>query len=214
MHNCIFQNNIMIGSTMFLPGSTQNHNVFGAAKAGFVDQAANNYQLAAGSSAINAGVVIAPYTNGFIGSAPDIGALEYGGAALSIGVPTVARSPYAMTPAQNYDAQQGTTITPPGVGSINDGDFLEYSAEALGNGVSTFTANLGVPAANAGGTIELHIDTPTGPLLGILTTTSTGSFTTYASQSINVASPSGIRDLYLVFHGGYGIGNLKWFQFS
>ena len=91
MMNCIFQNNIMIGSTMFLSGSTQNHNIFTTAGAGFTDQADNNYYLAAGSSAIDKGIVIAPYTNGFVGAAPDIGALEYGGAALSIGVPTVAR---------------------------------------------------------------------------------------------------------------------------
>ena len=119
-----------------------------------------------------------------------------------------------MTLAQDYDAQQGTVITPPGVGSIDSGDFLEYNAENFNAGVSTFTINLGVPAANAGRSIELHVDSPTGPLLGVLTTTSTGSFTTYANETINVSNPYGIRDLYLVFQGGYGVANVNWFQFT
>jgi hypothetical protein len=38
----------------------------------------NNYQLEYNSPAVDAGDVIPPYTDGYIGSAPDIGAYEYG----------------------------------------------------------------------------------------------------------------------------------------
>jgi hypothetical protein len=44
----------------------------------FDDPADGNYTLDSDSPAINAGTVIAPYTNGYVGSAPDEGAFEYG----------------------------------------------------------------------------------------------------------------------------------------
>jgi hypothetical protein len=50
-----------------------SHNI--TTNPGFV----NGYHLASGSSAINAGQVISGITTGYVGSAPDIGAYEYGG---------------------------------------------------------------------------------------------------------------------------------------
>lgn len=44
----------------------------------FTDAPAANFVLGAGSPAINTGRVLAPYTNGYVGSAPDMGALESG----------------------------------------------------------------------------------------------------------------------------------------
>ncbi|HET6250818.1 MAG TPA: carbohydrate-binding protein [Tepidisphaeraceae bacterium] len=214
MMNDVFENNIMIGSTMFLTGSTQDHNIFTAGGAGFVSQAASNYALAAGSSAIDTGIAIAPYTNGFVGAAPDIGALEYGGTGVSVGVPTVVRSATTQVPAQSYDAELGTNITLPGVGSLDAGDYLEYGAVDFRNPISTFTANLAVPAQYAGHQIQVRVDSPNGPVLGTLTVASTGSFTTFASESTALNPASGIRDLYLVFQGGYGVCNLNWFQLS
>lgn len=47
--------------------------------AGFIDAANGNYGLLESSPAIDAGVPIPPITDGFEGSAPDLGALEYRG---------------------------------------------------------------------------------------------------------------------------------------
>ncbi len=44
----------------------------------FVNASASDFRLTAGSSAIDAGVQIPGVTDGFLGSAPDIGACEYG----------------------------------------------------------------------------------------------------------------------------------------
>jgi PA14 domain/Right handed beta helix region len=51
----------------------------------FVDSVATNFALGAGSPAINKGRVLSPYTNGYAGSAPDMGALESGLAPFSAG---------------------------------------------------------------------------------------------------------------------------------
>ena len=46
----------------------------------------NNFTLLSNASAINAGVVIPGFTDGYVGSAPDLGAYEYGSLAWSAGV--------------------------------------------------------------------------------------------------------------------------------
>lgn len=73
----IFQNNL-------LPGTDPK----------FANPSQHNYQLLTGSPAINAGQVISPYTNGYVGSLPDIGAVEYGAAAWTAGS-TLASTPLA-----------------------------------------------------------------------------------------------------------------------
>jgi hypothetical protein len=45
----------------------------------FTNAGSSDFRLTSGSSAINAGSVVAPYTNDYAGSAPDLGAYEYGG---------------------------------------------------------------------------------------------------------------------------------------
>jgi hypothetical protein len=45
----------------------------------FVDPDGADFRLADGAKAIDAGKTVPPYTDGFVGDAPDIGALEHGG---------------------------------------------------------------------------------------------------------------------------------------
>lgn len=74
----IFNN---IFTTAFtLPGThIEGNNITSGTNPMFVNPTANNFKLQAGSPAINAGAVIPGITDGFVGSAPDIGAYEYGG---------------------------------------------------------------------------------------------------------------------------------------
>lgn len=51
----------------------------------YVDQGGRNYLLKSGASVINKGLILPPYTNGFVGSAPDNGAYEFGLAAWKAG---------------------------------------------------------------------------------------------------------------------------------
>jgi len=51
----------------------------------FVSVTAGNFQLAKGSAAIDKGLKLPPFTNGYKGNAPDIGAYEYKGKAPVIG---------------------------------------------------------------------------------------------------------------------------------
>jgi hypothetical protein len=78
MTGSVLRNNIFTARTQIGPGATSDHNLGAGRDFRFVNAAAGDFRLKAGSAAINAGVVIAPYTNGYAGAAPDLGAYEYG----------------------------------------------------------------------------------------------------------------------------------------
>ena len=128
--------------------------------------------------------------------------------------------------------QSGTTTgnvgggeTDPGGGQIrnglDDGDWL-----AINNRVNltnmdkqiTFrfanNAAAGTPRVN----VEVHLDSPTGPLATTATLLATGGNNTYTSQTFPLDF-TGSRRVYLVFKpvaGGVttGFGNLNWVEFS
>ena len=70
-------NNILLMAVTF--GQAQVGNNYTGADALFVDARNHDFRLKAGTPCIDAGVVLPGITDGFIGSAPDIGAYEHGG---------------------------------------------------------------------------------------------------------------------------------------
>jgi hypothetical protein len=85
MTGTILENNIFSGPFQGGTGTTQSNNLFSLTDPLFVDPANGNFQLRTGSPAIDAGLVIAPYTNGYLGAAPDEGAYESGTAPFTAG---------------------------------------------------------------------------------------------------------------------------------
>ena len=69
------RNNIFLG----WGGSKGSNNIYKNTDPRFENTAIQNYRLRAASPAIDAGTAISPYTDGFHGAAPDIGAFERGG---------------------------------------------------------------------------------------------------------------------------------------
>lgn len=56
----------------------QKNNIYNSTDPQFVNAKLNNYQIESNSPAVDAGDIIRPYTDGYTGSAPDIGAYEHG----------------------------------------------------------------------------------------------------------------------------------------
>ncbi|MFC4600792.1 fibronectin type III domain-containing protein [Cohnella hongkongensis] len=107
-------NNILIGNRDdFTSDMVQGNNILTTSGLTFVNAAARNYRLAAGSSAINAGTVINGITGSFSGSAPDAGAYEYGGADWTAG------HNFANPPANATFA----TVSTPGMNLLKNGGF-------------------------------------------------------------------------------------------
>jgi hypothetical protein len=99
------------------------------------------------------------------------------------------------------------------VTDIDNGDYIKVRSVNFGNGAKTFEAN--VASVTEGGRIEIHIDSPTGILLGTCDIKSTGGATNWVVQTCKVNKVKGVHDLYFVFKGGEGdLFNFDWWKFS
>ena len=126
---------------------------------------------------------------------------------------------FAVIQAERYSTMGGIqveTCTDTGggqdVGFINNNDFVAF------NGINLTGAtglNVRVASNSAGGTIEIRLDSVTGPRVGTVTVTNTAGWQTWSTRSGTIAGASGVRNVYLVFKGGTGyLFNLNWVQFK
>ena len=97
------------------------------------------------------------------------------------------------------------------VGYAAGGDYAVYRNVNFGAGVTNVSVR---EASYGGGTLALHLDSPTGPIISSFALTSTGGWQTWQTIHESVSGASGLHDLYAVFSGSSGLGNLNWFQFG
>jgi hypothetical protein len=76
-----------------------------------VDPANDDFQLIVGAPAIDAGVVVPGITDGYLGSAPDLGAYEYGGVHWTAGVNGIAAEGPAVDDSSGASNLQGASAT-------------------------------------------------------------------------------------------------------
>ena len=98
------------------------------------------------------------------------------------------------------------------VGYADNGDWAHYKNVNFGSGVGSI--NLRTASAGSGGTLEFHLDSVTGALIGTATVPITGGWQTWTTVSAPIAGATGVHDLYLVFKGTTSIGNVNWFRFQ
>ncbi len=99
------------------------------------------------------------------------------------------------------------------IGWINNGNYLVFDQVDFGSGVLAFQAR--VASDGGGGTIEIHLDSQSGPVIGTLTVSSTGGWQNWATMETSVVNMQGLHPVYLIFRGGGGgLFNINWFQFS
>ena len=83
--------------------------------------------------------------------------------------------------------------------SIHDGDFAVYKGFDFDSGVAAFQMHFATPRT---GWVEVRLDSVTGPIMGKCPFASTGGWQSFVNVSCNVDnSQSGVRDVYLIFHG-------------
>ena len=99
------------------------------------------------------------------------------------------------------------------LGFINSGDFISFKDITLdGSSAVTFR----IASAGAGGIIEVHADSATGPLLGSGSVPVTGGWQKWASVEAGITDPGGTHDVFLVFKhekNAGGLFNLNWVYF-
>lgn len=81
----------------------------------------------------------------------------------------------------------------------------------FGAGVGMVMAR--VASGGNGGSLEFHLDSPTGPQVGSVAIPVTGGWQVWQTVTGAASGASGVHNLYVVFKGS-SIGNLNWFQFG
>ncbi len=125
----------------------------------------------------------------------------------------VALAPIA---ASAYDNILGASAQPcveggSEIGGIDPGDWVAYNNLNF-NGANAFVAR--VSGAGAGGSIQIHLDSYAGPIVGTCAVPPTGSAQNYRDVFCSVTNTSGVHIVYLVFAGSGGnLFNLEFFGF-
>lgn len=94
------------------------------------------------------------------------------------------------------------------------GSWAGFANVDFGTGVSF--VDVRVASAGTGGTLELRLDAPDGPVIAQAPLPVTGGWQTWTTVSAPVTGAAGVRDLYVMFTrtgGSGGLGNLNWFRF-
>ena len=124
-------------------------------------------------------------------------------------------NPYESYKAGFYDEGYGfNLLSPSALGYINSNDYVAYYNFDFETGPDTFEAECS--SAWTGGNIELHLDSLSGPLVGLCTNTPTGGWDVYMTFSCTVSHFNGVHKLYLVFKGDnrFDLFDLKSFVFK
>jgi hypothetical protein len=118
------------------------------------------------------------------------------------------------TAAAGFSSMSGVAVEPcaeggQDLGQIHSGDWATYPNVTL-TGADTFVARMASGSLNS--TIEIHLDNPTGTLIGTCAVPMTGDWQAYANAYTSVSNVSGIHTVCLVFKGGAGkLLNLQYF---
>jgi uncharacterized protein (TIGR03790 family) len=127
----------------------------------------------------------------------------------------VMLAPIAATAFSSASSQIQTEDCTEGdqdVGLVDNGMFTTYHAQKLSN-AATFEAR--VASGGPGGTIEVHLGSPTGKKLGVCTVPVTGDFQKWTTVHCNVSAASGTQDISLVYKGsGASLFSIEWFSFK
>ncbi|WP_410632293.1 glycoside hydrolase family 3 C-terminal domain-containing protein [Amycolatopsis sp. cmx-4-83] len=106
------------------------------------------------------------------------------------------------TPAENFDDYAGTTLTDTAKTSGTSvaavaGSWLAYRNVAL-TGPARFSASV---SASAPAEVTVHLDAPTGRVLGTAAVPATGDHYAYTTVTAALAAATGHHDVYLTFDG-------------
>ncbi len=194
--NNIFRNST---NTYFGTNATMANNLSPTVDPLFVNATEGNFQLSPGSPAINAGAVLSPYTDGYLGIAPDLGAFEFGA------TPWTAGS--YLTIGGFYDADIGG-VSPPGAIDIWDGPYTMQGGGADISGTADQFHFSYVPITNTYFQVAARVTALQNPLAILNTLTKCGvmireTLTGASRHAATVITPgNGVNLFYRTFTGG------------
>jgi len=119
-----------------------------------------------------------------------------------------------LTRATNYDDYKGVVLgeCTEGGSSITDihsDDWISFRHVDMHEGLRFFEARV---ASNEGGSVEIRLDQPDGPLVGNCSFPSTGGVQVWHTHSCSISNATDIHDVYLVFRGSLSISTFRFIQ--
>lgn len=161
-----------------------------------------------GGDGFHRSVAIEEFRYNADGSIPTIPMSDLGPSPISNLDPFIRQEAETMAFSMGLKTKQDATIGVY-VTAINDGDYIKLRSVNFGIAADRFKAR--VASESSGASIELHLDSPTGLLIGTLVVENTGGSTIWREQETPVSGVSGVHDLYFVFKGS-GTGDLFHFD--
>ena len=137
------------------------------------------------------------------------------------GVPQIENlNPYIRNEAETIAWESGVKTENNGIRNvfvtdIDDGDYIMVKGVDFDDGgAATFTCS--VASTSDGNSIELHLDSLNGKLIGTVPVPNTSGWRIWKSVTKSVADAIGKHDLYLVFRGSYTghLFNFDYWQFG
>jgi hypothetical protein len=131
-----------------------------------------------------------------------------------------ARSPYDTIQAELYDVIMPGMITEeyaPGksnLGSVKADYYTAYFNYDFGSRSDSLTFTVSASSATAGGSIEIRLDDPDGPIAGTCPVAGNGSWNTYTPSEVKMAAIQDVHNLFMVYRGDGFLFNIDWFNFS
>lgn len=105
------------------------------------------------------------------------------------------------------DNKSGIYVT-----KINNGDYIKVRSVDFKNGAKVF--EISAASASKGGSIEIRLNSITGPLAGTCKIQNTGGWNNWKTFTTKVDGIKGVNDIYLIFKGDEGeLFNIDWWQF-
>ncbi len=133
--------------------------------------------------------------------------------------PILKKNAYANIESENMDYLKGvvvekTTDASGGnqLGGIQNGYYSAYMNVDFGTEGAT-SASFSISSATQGGTIEIHLGSVMGTLIGTASVTGTGDWNTYATVTCPVSTTKGLQNVYLVYKGSGYLFNFNNFKF-
>lgn len=206
-------------SKFILPGSIRvwSSDTPTVVSAAFINPDATRVLVAFNNSGSSTSFQVQWGTQNFSYTLPAYGAATFVWNGTQTGTPTQIATHQIQ--GASYSSQTGLEVeqTTDDTGSydlgyVTDGATIAYKNVNFGTTVST--VNVRVASGGSGGTVEFHLDSPSGTLISTAKLAVTGGYQTWQTVTAPVAGASGVHDLYMVLHGSGGIGNVNWFQFQ
>ena len=114
--------------------------------------------------------------------------------------------------AEEFDDQQGVEVGGNAISYVDGGDYVGFSQVAIRVEYSSVRIRY-AKGSDGRSLAKVMLLRPDGFELGEFTLESTGGWGTFAEIEFEYAPTEGTYDVYLVFEGGEGVGNIDYVEF-